>query len=700
MNRTAGKGFLKKTSILLTLSLMFSLFPFSFPHAPGGAAGGMDAFASASNAAENDPAEEAIGNGEIALLGSSGVSYTLKVKNGIAATYTYDVSRMLPDWRSGNMTDYAIYYGSEGMESWIDAAYGDATGFSLSGSILKVSVKATDSTAEGQIGCIMIEMKETGSPSDAGTLEQLLIFSENRTQHSITVKNDYSQEYLLTASEQTALMGDTVTLTAGPANPQKTYSAVYYYTVSPGTSGNVSYQGSTSISMPDQDITVTVKQLPKTAGAIAGVIGNGTLISNPFVLQQTVDTIHQMPISEQEKLTPETIRAVNKQLSDVSNGSLTGGQSQNPLTAAGTGGISDIQVEGTYVAAGANVDAQSNKILLNGISADNGNSIRLYPDSGKSAAISVTSTDSSAVLWQATKNAEAGLGNALRNINGYNGDDSILLNLGPQTDTSAGDLARFNTVATGTSGGTASGTVLSISKGNVDSVTLSLNVTDSEGNTWGVKTQAPLVTTLTFERPLTGEELLVRTDVTASGGVKNTLLDITAINSKTISSVSGYSTFSLLRPEVPSIKGQGGSSGSGNASTGLTGSWIRDGTGWRYRYSTGDYQRNSWKYLDGKWYHFDSGGYMQTGWIYANGLWYYLLPESGEMATGCIRCPDGYFYFLNADGSMAAGDIDVDGTVRHFNPVFPANPTYTEDPLTHIWKPNGNAETPYGAETG
>ena len=78
----------------------------------------------------------------------------------------------------------------------------------------------------------------------------------------------------------------------------------------------------------------------------------------------------------------------------------------------------------------------------------------------------------------------------------------------------------------------------------------------------------------------------------------------------------------------------------------------------------------------------------------------YLLPESGEMATGCIRCPDGYFYFLNADGSMAAGDIDVDGTVRHFNPVFPANPTYTEDPLTHIWKPNGNAETPYGAETG
>ena len=47
---------------------------------------------------------------------------------------------------------------------------------------------------------------------------------------------------------------------------------------------------------------------------------------------------------------------------------------------------------------------------------------------------------------------------------------------------------------------------------------------------------------------------------------------------------------------------------------------------------------------------------------------------------------------------MATGDIRADGSIRHFNPDLPPEPTYSEDPATHIWKPNGSSELPLGAE--
>lgn len=65
----------------------------------------------------------------------------------------------------------------------------------------------------------------------------------------------------------------------------------------------------------------------------------------------------------------------------------------------------------------------------------------------------------------------------------------------------------------------------------------------------------------------------------------------------------------------------------------VTGSWLKDNTGWWYRNTDGTYPRNQWQYIDGNWYHFDQNGYMQTGWLQLGNTWYYLKP-SGAMAIG------------------------------------------------------------------
>ena len=61
--------------------------------------------------------------------------------------------------------------------------------------------------------------------------------------------------------------------------------------------------------------------------------------------------------------------------------------------------------------------------------------------------------------------------------------------------------------------------------------------------------------------------------------------------------------------------------------------WIQESNGhWWYQHVDGDYTKNDWEQIDGKWYHFDVDGWMQTGWIEDKGKWYYLK-ESGEMAS-------------------------------------------------------------------
>lgn len=92
----------------------------------------------------------------------------------------------------------------------------------------------------------------------------------------------------------------------------------------------------------------------------------------------------------------------------------------------------------------------------------------------------------------------------------------------------------------------------------------------------------------------------------------------------------------------------------------VTGSWLKDNTGWWYRNTDGTYPRNQWQYIDRNWYHFDQNGYMQTGWLQLGNTWYYLKP-SGAMAIGWEKV-GGDWYYLNSSGAMQTGWLQLGNT--------------------------------------
>lgn len=97
----------------------------------------------------------------------------------------------------------------------------------------------------------------------------------------------------------------------------------------------------------------------------------------------------------------------------------------------------------------------------------------------------------------------------------------------------------------------------------------------------------------------------------------------------------------------------------------VTGSWLKDNTGWWYRNTDGTYPRNQWQYIDGNWYHFDQNGYMQTGWLQLGNTWYYLKP-SGAMAIGWEKV-GGDWYYLNSAGVMQTGCLQLGNTWYYLN---------------------------------
>lgn len=83
----------------------------------------------------------------------------------------------------------------------------------------------------------------------------------------------------------------------------------------------------------------------------------------------------------------------------------------------------------------------------------------------------------------------------------------------------------------------------------------------------------------------------------------------------------------------------------GNTS-GEAGSWIQDGTDWRFLRADGTQPQNDWLLIHGKWYYFEEDGRMKTGWLLWKDAWYYLGPD-GDMWVN-TQTPDGYV--VNQDG--------------------------------------------------
>ena len=93
--------------------------------------------------------------------------------------------------------------------------------------------------------------------------------------------------------------------------------------------------------------------------------------------------------------------------------------------------------------------------------------------------------------------------------------------------------------------------------------------------------------------------------------------------------------------------------------------WVLDGGRWFYHEASGA-QVSGWANVDGTWYYLNASGAMVTGWAYVDGTWYYLTP-SGAMAIGWVN-DGGSWYYLDASGAMVTGTRQVDGTTYTFGP--------------------------------
>jgi len=90
-------------------------------------------------------------------------------------------------------------------------------------------------------------------------------------------------------------------------------------------------------------------------------------------------------------------------------------------------------------------------------------------------------------------------------------------------------------------------------------------------------------------------------------------------------------------------------SASSSAST-VTGQWMKNSTGWWYKYSDGSWPYSTWKKIDGKWYYFNSDGYMVASSLLTyNGKQYYVGSD-GAMVTSTSWTYNGVIYTADADG--------------------------------------------------
>ena len=148
--------------------------------------------------------------------------------------------------------------------------------------------------------------------------------------------------------------------------------------------------------------------------------------------------------------------------------------------------------------------------------------------------------------------------------------------------------------------------------------------------------------------------------------------------------------------------GGGSSGGPGRQSAGpaeTPGSWQLTTAGWTFVGTDGKAVVDRWILKGGKWYYMGAAGIMKTGWLLDRGLWYYLDPVNGNMQTGLIT-ENAYQYYLSpADGHMMTGTVQVPGFAApmRFNEILPPAPTYTQDPLSGIWKRNSVDAVPLGA---
>ncbi|MCC8061094.1 MAG: hypothetical protein LIO81_09730 [Clostridiales bacterium] len=153
-------------------------------------------------------------------------------------------------------------------------------------------------------------------------------------------------------------------------------------------------------------------------------------------------------------------------------------------------------------------------------------------------------------------------------------------------------------------------------------------------------------------------------------------------------------------------------SSSGSASSNDSGTWVQDGSGWRYVYEDGSYEAGaaaaggdsagqvSWKQIDGKWWAFKADGYLSTGWVLDQNrsLWYYVDETTGMKTGWHYDAENGCWYYLDpVSGHMLTGWQWIDGKWYYFN-GDPASPTWVFDENLNKWVyDESTSHRPFGA---
>lgn len=88
---------------------------------------------------------------------------------------------------------------------------------------------------------------------------------------------------------------------------------------------------------------------------------------------------------------------------------------------------------------------------------------------------------------------------------------------------------------------------------------------------------------------------------------------------------------------------------------GLTkGKWEKVGqSDWKWDYGDGTYAKDTWEYINGKWYYFGNDSLMLKGWQDIGSARYYLDPVNGDMKIGWVLLDQKWYYF-NASGAMVS----------------------------------------------
>lgn len=87
----------------------------------------------------------------------------------------------------------------------------------------------------------------------------------------------------------------------------------------------------------------------------------------------------------------------------------------------------------------------------------------------------------------------------------------------------------------------------------------------------------------------------------------------------------------------------------------VSGSWVKDDTGWWFKKIDGSYPKNEWILNNNIWYFFDETGYMKTNWVEWNGVKYFLNPD-GAMVSNDWTFQNGKWYYLNDTGAMQSNN--------------------------------------------